>query len=105
MKYLITVVALILALSVSAWAQGGKPTTLAELAKYKGADRERMLYEGAKKEGKLTWYTSLVPNKHIAKVFQAKFPGVAVDMRPFSAGLSRSSNFFGTMPARMIFLL
>ena len=80
MKYPITVVAFILALAGSAWAQGSKPSTLSELAKYKGPDRERILYEGAKKEGKLLWYTSLVPHKHIAKVFQAKYPGIAVDV-------------------------
>ncbi|MBI2534000.1 MAG: hypothetical protein HYW03_17570 [Deltaproteobacteria bacterium] len=80
MKYPVMVVVFVLALAGSAWAQGGKPSTLSELAKYKGADRERILYEGAKKEGKLLWYTSLVPHKHIAKVFQAKYPGVAVDV-------------------------
>ncbi|MGE5219288.1 MAG: ABC transporter substrate-binding protein, partial [Chloroflexota bacterium] len=80
MKLLIAALSVILSLPASSGAQGSKPTTLADLAKYKGADRERLLYEGAKKEGKLTWYTSLVPNKHIAKVFQAKYPGVAVDV-------------------------
>jgi iron(III) transport system substrate-binding protein len=66
--------------STSAWAAQGKPSTLAELVKYKGPDRERILYEGAKKEGKLVWYTSLVPHKHTAKVFQARYPGVMVDV-------------------------
>ena len=80
MRFSIMVVAFVLALAANAWAQGSKPSTLAELAKYNGADRERILYEGAKKEGKLLWYTSLVPNKHIAKVFQAKYPGIAVDV-------------------------
>jgi len=80
MKFLIAVVGLVLSLSVSAWAQSTKPSTLSELARYKGADRERLLYEGAKKEGKFTWYTSLVPHKHIAKVFQDKYPGVNVDV-------------------------
>ena len=80
MKHSIGVVVFALALTTSAWAQGIKPTTLSDLAKYKGPDRERILYEGAKKEGKLLWYTSLVPNKLIAKVFQAKYPGVVVDV-------------------------
>ena len=80
MKYLMVVFALVLAVPASAWAQDSKPNTLSELAKYKGPDRERILYEGAKKEGKLVWYTSLVPHKHIAKVFEAKYPGVAVDV-------------------------
>jgi iron(III) transport system substrate-binding protein len=63
----------------AAWAQS-RPNSLADLARYKGADRERVLYEGAKKEGKLVWYTSLVPHKHIAKVFEAKYPGVKVEI-------------------------
>jgi iron(III) transport system substrate-binding protein len=68
------------AASASAWAQGAKPTTLAELAKYRGADRERILYDGAKKEGKFVWYTSLVPHREIGKIFMAKYPGVSIDI-------------------------
>ncbi|MFQ5851779.1 MAG: ABC transporter substrate-binding protein, partial [Candidatus Binatia bacterium] len=61
------------------WGQSGKPTSLAELARYTGADREQILMEGAKKEGKFVWYTSLTHYKEIAKVFQAKYPGVKVE--------------------------
>ncbi|MFC1817385.1 ABC transporter substrate-binding protein [Thermodesulfobacteriota bacterium] len=35
-----------------------KPKTVAELALYKGADRQQMLEEGAKKEGKINFYTT-----------------------------------------------
>ena len=63
----------------NAGAQGFKPMSLADLAKYDGADRERMLYEGAKKEGKFLWYTSLIANKEIVKIFEAKYPGVTVE--------------------------
>src|SRR5688500_6214165 len=80
MRFFIMVVAFVLALAANGWTQGGKPSTLSDLAKYNGADRERILYEGAKKEGKLVWYTSLVPHKHIAKVFQSKYPGIEVDV-------------------------
>ena len=62
-----------------AWAQSPKPTTLPDLAKYTGADRGRLLYDGAKKEGKFLWYTSLIANKEIAKIFEAKYPGVTVE--------------------------
>ena len=79
MIYLVLILSIVL-LQSPAWSQSGKPATLAELAQYKGADREKLLYEGAKKEGKLVWYTSLVPHKHIAKVFQTKYPGVEVDV-------------------------
>lgn len=80
MNFSIPVVGVILSIAVNVSAQSGKPITLTELAKYRSADRERVLYEGAKKEGKLTWYTSLVPNKQITKVFQTKYPGVRVDV-------------------------
>jgi len=59
-------------------AQTGK--SVAELAKYARADRETVLYDGAKKEGKVVWYTSLVPSKEIAKIFEAKYPGVTVEV-------------------------
>jgi iron(III) transport system substrate-binding protein len=63
----------------NAWGQSAKPTTLADLAKYTGPDRERLLYEGAKKEGKFLWYTSLIANKEIVKIFESKYPGVTVE--------------------------
>lgn len=61
------------------WAQSPRPTSNADLAKYLGADRERLLYDGAKKEGKLLWYTSLSTYKEVAKVFESKYPGVTVE--------------------------
>lgn len=63
----------------NAWCQTPPPRTAADLAKYAGADRERVLYEGAKKEGKLIWYTSLSTYKEMAKSFEAKYPGVTVE--------------------------
>ncbi len=55
-----------------------KPMSVAELAAYNKPDREKVLYEGAKKEGKLLWYTSLTggPNLEAPKVFETKYPGV-----------------------------
>jgi iron(III) transport system substrate-binding protein len=69
----------LLSLLGSAWGQGAKPTLPGDLAKYTGSDRERLLYEGAKKEGKFLWYTSLIANKEIVKIFEAKYPGVTVE--------------------------
>jgi iron(III) transport system substrate-binding protein len=64
----------------TAWCQTAQPKTAAELAKYLGSDRERLLYEGAKKEGKIVWYTSLTVYKEMAKFFEAKYPGVSVEL-------------------------
>jgi iron(III) transport system substrate-binding protein len=63
-------------------AQTGKTLSVAELAAYNKPDREKVLYEGAKKEGKLMWYTSLTggPNTEAPKVFEAKYPGVQLEV-------------------------
>lgn len=53
--------------------------SLAELANYRGADREEMLKAGAKKEGRMVWYTSLTAHRDIANVFEAKYVGVKVE--------------------------
>jgi len=67
------------ALVGNASGQSSKPMHLPDLAKYTGADRSRILYEGAKKEGKFLWYTSLIANKEIVKIFESKYPGVTVE--------------------------
>ena len=61
-------------------AQSTKPTTLAELAVYNGPDREQLLVAGAKKEGKVVWYTALAGGsyKDLAREFAAKY-GVPVE--------------------------
>jgi len=65
-----------------AGAQSGPPTTPEQLAAYTGADREQILEAGAKKEGTLTWYTSLAGPivDSLANGFKAKYPGVNVDI-------------------------
>ena len=77
---LLAVAALVWVPSVS--AQTGKPLSIAELAAYNKPDREKILYEGAKKEGRLMWYTSLTggPNQEVPKAFEAKYPGIKVDV-------------------------
>ena len=80
MKTSLLAILLVASLLGSAWCQSAQPKTAAELAKYLGADRERVLYEGAKKEGKLVWYTSLTVYKEMAKAFEAKYPGVTVEL-------------------------
>jgi len=49
-----------------------------ELTRYKGADRQKILEEGAKKEGLLIFYTSSVWAPPIVKAFQNKYPFVKV---------------------------
>lgn len=68
--------------TTSGSAQDGKPMAIAELAAYNKPDREKVLYEGAKKEGKVMWYTSLTggPNTEAPKVFEAKYPGLQLEV-------------------------
>ncbi len=63
-------------------AQRMKPTALSELVAYSGADRERILVEGARAEGKVVWYTSLAGSSYreLAQGFEKKYPGVKVDV-------------------------
>jgi len=58
-----------------------KPMTISELVTYNGKNSEAMLYDGAKNEGKVTWYTSLAGASYKAMVtaFQNKYPGVQVE--------------------------
>ena len=58
------------------FAQAKKPSTLAELVAYTGADREQILSAGAKSEGKVTWYTSLAGSsyKELAQGFEMENP-------------------------------
>ncbi|MDE3102399.1 MAG: extracellular solute-binding protein [Chloroflexota bacterium] len=71
------------AASASAAASGGAPTTVAGLAAYQGADRQQVLEAGAKKEGKVVWYTSLAGAAidRLAAAFKKKYPFIsAVDI-------------------------
>jgi iron(III) transport system substrate-binding protein len=65
----------------AAWVQGRKPMTITEIATYSGADREQLLYSGAKSEGKIVWYTSLAGEsyKGMVKAFETKYPGVEIE--------------------------
>ena len=62
----------------SAWGQGARPKTFHDLVRYTGSDRERLLYEGAQREGSFVWYTTLTVHKELLKVFESKYKGVTV---------------------------
>jgi iron(III) transport system substrate-binding protein len=82
MNKLFFILLVVMGAAPSSWAQTAKPMPVAEMAAYNKPDREKVLYEGAKKEGKLMWYTSLTggPNTDAPKVFEAKYPGVQVEV-------------------------
>ena len=82
--HLLAVILLVFA-SESA-AQTRKPATVSEIVTYRGADREQLLYAGAKAEGVVTWYTSLAGDsyKALARGFETNYPGLRVEA--FRAG-------------------
>jgi iron(III) transport system substrate-binding protein len=67
-------------ISLSQAAQA-KPMTAAELALYRGADREKILIEGAKREGQVVFYTS---NTWVAgpvsQEFEKKYPFIKANV-------------------------
>jgi len=81
MKVSAITVLLLLTIPTQAWVQPRKPVTVSELVTYSGADREHVLYTGAKTEGKVVWYTSLAGDsyKAMVKAFETKYPGVKVE--------------------------
>jgi iron(III) transport system substrate-binding protein len=82
MRLIVFILWVVLCAPFASSAQLKKPMSVGELAAYDKPDREKMLYAGAKKEGKLTWYTSLTggPNTDMPRVFLQKYPGVAVEV-------------------------
>jgi iron(III) transport system substrate-binding protein len=62
------------------WGQARRPKTLDELSAYSGQDRQQILLEGAKAEGKVVWYTSLSGvYREIVDAFKRKYPEVSVE--------------------------
>jgi iron(III) transport system substrate-binding protein len=54
------------------------PTSIAQLAVYQGADREKILVEGAKKEGAFMLYGSHTWYRTMAREFEKKYPFIKV---------------------------
>jgi len=69
------------------WGQATKPKTLDELVAYTGPDRQKIILEGAKAEGKVVWYTSLSGNyREIVEAFKKKYTEIQVEV--YRAGSS-----------------
>src|SRR5438552_14022167 len=73
-----------------ALAIGLEPSSLAasfaasveDVAMMKSADRQKILVEGAKKEGKLMWYTTLIVDQVVRPVkeaFEKEYPFIQID--------------------------
>ena len=81
MKQIILAVTFFLFFTSIVFAQARKPVTVSEIATYAAADREQILYAGAKSEGIVNWYTSLAGDsyKAMSRAFEAKYPGLRVE--------------------------
>lgn len=71
---------LILALSVAGGQAASRPATVADIALYRGPDREQMLIEGAKKEGQMLFYNSNTWMAVVAQEFEKKYPGIKISI-------------------------
>ena len=71
----------LLSISLPSEAAQSKPSSAAELALYQGADRDKILLEGAKKEGQVVFYTS---NTWVAgpvsQEFEKKYPFIKANV-------------------------
>jgi iron(III) transport system substrate-binding protein len=77
-------VALAATFAASLWAapvMAQTPKTVAEIANYKGADRQKMLEDGAKKEGQLQLYAIGTQNDPVYKAFNAKYPYIKIEVK------------------------
>ena len=54
------------------------PMSVAQLAIYQGGDREKLLVDGAKREGQFTLYTSHTWFRTLVKDFEKKYPFIKV---------------------------
>ena len=87
MKIFVLTFLIVLTTGWPAWSQGTKPRTLDELASYTGPDRQKIIVEGAKTEGKVVWYTSLSGNyREIVEAFKKKYPEIQIEV--YRAGSS-----------------
>ncbi len=66
-------------LAGSGWA-ASKPTTIAQIALYQGSDRQKILIEGAKKQGQVMFYNSNTWLSKVAQEFEKKYPFLRVSV-------------------------
>ncbi len=72
----------VLALLLVYMPRGVTALTVEEIGLLKAADRQKILEEGAKKEGKLLWYSTLIVNQALRpfkEAFEKKYPFVQVE--------------------------
>ena len=68
--------------ALAAWpvAAAGQPRTVAEIANYSGADRQKLLEDGARTEGTLLIYTTGTQIQPLIDRFKQKYPFLRVEL-------------------------
>lgn len=69
-------------LIVAFWFSPTRAASVEETALYNKPDRQKILVEGAKKEGKVSWYTSLIVDQVVRPVkeaFEKEYPFIQVE--------------------------
>src|SRR6201993_943505 len=72
----------VLGLMASFFTQPSAAATIEDIALLKSADRQKILVEGAKKEGKIMWYTTLIVDQVVRPVkeaFEKEYPFIQVE--------------------------
>lgn len=80
--YKLLIIVLFVTAVLFSLAHDARTLTVEEVALLKTPDRQKMLEEGAKKEGKLLWYSTLIVNqalRPIKEAFEKKYPFVQID--------------------------
>jgi iron(III) transport system substrate-binding protein len=72
------IVSLICLASNDAATAAGAPMSISQLALYQGADRDKILIDGARREGQLTLYDSHTWYRTYVKEFEKKYPFITV---------------------------
>ena len=80
----IWIAAVVFAIAVAAMtgARQSMAASVEDIAMMKSADRQKILVEGAKKEGKLMWYTTLIVDQVVRPVkeaFEKEYPFIQID--------------------------
>jgi len=78
----IVVIAIVAGLADVAITHRVKAATVEEIALMNRADRQKVLVEGAKKEGKVSWYTTLIVDQVVRPVkdaFEKEYPFLQVE--------------------------
>jgi ABC-type Fe3+ transport system substrate-binding protein len=81
-RWMVFRLVIFVAVAAIGWGQIAEAASVEEIALMNRADRQKILVEGAKKEGKVTWYTTLIVDqvvRPLKAVFEKEYPFIQVE--------------------------